>query len=301
MVLNIQLHLHTTESVGTRVSVESLTKPKEAIDVAKKNDIDAIAITDHNVTSAFSKIGDYAKKNNIVLIRGVEIDTDSGHIIGLGVDLDIEKKIKKFMPLNEVCDLIKTFGGNIYIPHPFDMRYKGVGIKITEIDGIVEVFNSLNIFGFEDKFADFSASKLKRSKVAGADAHMPWMIPLCITVVDSKPEEYEILKAIKNGKTSFKNCRHLTLKEMKELSLARVLASYDYIKNEIKDGWEVDMKYMLLANNRFMKPFENFALDFGMRTKSSRMWDFIIYISYFLARLYGLRAEREFGNFIRDL
>jgi hypothetical protein len=301
MTLNVQLHLHTTESVGTRVKVESLTKPKEAIDVAKKNGIDAIAITDHNVTSAFSKIGDYAKKNNVTLIRGVEIDTDSGHIIGLGVDLDIEKKIKKFMTLNETCDLIKNFGGNIYIPHPFDMRYKGIGTKVKKIDGMVEVFNSLNIFGFEDLFADFAASKLKRTKVIGADAHIPWMIPFCITVVDSDPEEYEILKAIKNGKTSFKNCRHLTLKEMKELSLARVLASYDYIKDEIKNGWEVDMKYMLFANNRFMKPFENFALNVGMRKKNSRIWDFVIYFSYFLARLYSLRAEKEFSNFIKNL
>jgi predicted metal-dependent phosphoesterase TrpH len=301
MVLKVQLHLHTTESTGTRVNVESLTKPKEAIDVAKKIGIDAIAITDHNVTSAFPKIEDYAKKNNIVLIRGVEIDTNNGHIIGLGVDLDIEKKIKKFMTLNEACDLIKNLGGDIYIPHPFDIRFKGVGTKIKEIDGIIEVFNPLNIFGFEDMFADFAASKLKRPKVIGADAHMPWMIPLCITVVDSEPEEHKILKAIKNGKISFKNCRHLTLKEMKELSLARVLASHDYIKNEIKDGWKIDMTYMLLANSRLIKPFENFALDLGMRKKNSRIWDVLIYFSYFLARLYSIRAEREFNNFIKNL
>lgn len=301
MKLNVQLHSHTTESKGTRIVVESTIKPKKLIDISKKNNINAIAITDHNVTSAIPKIKQYAKKNNIILIKGVEIDTDSGHLIGLGIDLGIQEKLKMYMPIFEAVDLIKTYGGEVYIPHPFDIRNKGIGVKIKQIDGIVEVFNSLNIFKFEDRYAGIVASKLKKPKAVGADAHIEWMLPLCITVVDSEPEEYAILKTIKKGKTTFKNCKHLTLKQMKELSLERVTRSYDHIKNEIKNSWEVDMGYMHLANFPLMKPFELPTLKFGTKTKKTFIWDFVIYISYVLATIYSKRSKKKFKEFIFSL
>jgi len=301
MELTTQLHMHTTESKGTRIVVESITKPKEAIDFCRKNKIDVLAITDHNTTTAYPKVREYAEKNGILLIKGIEIDTADGHVIGLDVDLDIEKKISRSMTALEASDLIKDCGGEVYIPHPFDIRNKGIGIKITEIDGIVEVFNAFNIFRFEDKYANFVATKLNRPKAVGADSHMPESLKLCLTVVDSEPDVRSILKTIKKGKVRFENCRHLTLKEMKGISLERITRSYDYVKNEIKNGWELDMKYMLLANNPLMRPIEDFVLDFGMRTKNSIIWDFVVYVSYFLAFLYGRNSRKKYAEFISTL
>lgn len=301
MELTCQLHMHTTESKGTRVVVESTTRPKEAIDFCKKNKIDVLAVTDHNTTSAFLKMRKYAEKNGILLIKGIEIDTADGHIIGLDVDLDIEKKIDRSMTVLEARDVIKDCGGEVLIPHPFDIRNKGIGTKITEVKGIVEVFNAFNIFRFEDKYADFVATKLKRPKAVGADSHMPGSLNLCLTIVDSEPDIKSILKTIKKGKVRFKNCRHLTLKEMKGISLDRITKSYDYIKDEIKNGWEVDMKYMLLANNPLMRPIEDFVLEVGMRTKDSIIWDLVVYLSYFLAFLYGRKSRKEYAKFISTL
>ena len=85
MGLTCQLHTHTTESKGTRVVVESITRPKKAIDFCKKNKIDVLAITDHNTTAAYPKMKRYAEKKGILLIKGIEIDTADGHIIGLDV------------------------------------------------------------------------------------------------------------------------------------------------------------------------------------------------------------------------
>jgi len=236
-----------------------------------------------------------------MLINGIEITTTNGHLIGLDVDLDIEKKINRSITALEASDLIRDCGGDVYIPHPFDIRNKGIWREVKKIDGIIEVFNSFNIFGFEDKYADFVASKLNRPKAVGADSHMPETIKLCLTVVDSEPDVGSILKTIKKGKVRFENCRHLTLKEMKKLSFDRVTKSYDYIKNKIKNGWEVDMKYMLLANNPLMRPIENFVLDFGMKTKNNKIWDFVVYASYFLTFLYGKNSRKEFDKFISTL
>lgn len=301
MELTAQLHMHTTESKGTRVIVESLISPRQAIDIAKKNKIDVLAITDHNTTTALPKIKKYAEKNGILLIKGIEIDTVDGHIIGLDVDLDIEKKISRSMTALEASDVIRDCGGEVYIPHLFDIRNSGIGTKIKKIDGIIEVFNSLNIFGFEDKYADFVASKLNRPKAVAADAHFPEAMKLCLTVVDSEPDVRSILKSIRKGRVKFKNCRHLTLKEMKELSMERITRSYEYIKNEIKNGWKVDMKYMFLANNPLIKPLESFALELGMRRRNSRIWNLVTYVSYFFAYLYGMNSRREFDKFISTL
>jgi predicted metal-dependent phosphoesterase TrpH len=293
--------MHTTESKGTRISTDSIIIPKQAVDIAKKNGINAIAITDHNTTSVYSKIKEYAEKNGILLINGIEINTADGHLIGLDVDLGIEKNINRLMTALEAKDLIKDSGGEVYIPHAFDIRNAGIGVKIKEIDGIVEVFNPLNIFKFEDKYADFVAKKLNRPRAVGADVHLPKMVDMCLTVVDSEPNVKSILTAIKKGDVKFKNCRHLTLKEMKELSLERVTNSYDFIKYKIKTGWEVDMGYVLLANNPLMKSLENLTLNLGMKTKNSKIWDFVIYVSYFLATIYGRNTRREFDSFISSL
>jgi predicted metal-dependent phosphoesterase TrpH len=301
MKLTAQLHMHTTESRGTRIKVDSIITPKQAIDLAKKKGIDVIAITDHDTTSAYPKIKKYAEENGILLMNGIEIKTLEGHLIGLDVDFGIEKNLKNSISVEEARDLIKDFGGEVYIPHLFDIRNVGIGKKIKEIEGMVEVFNPLNIFGFEDKYADFIASRLDRPKVVGADAHLPKMLDLCLTIIDSEPDTQSILKAIKKGRVEFKNCRHLTLREMKELSLERVTNSYDYIKNEINNGWEVDMWYMILANNPMMKPLERFTLELGMRTKKSRIWDFVICVSYFLATLYAKKTKRDFDEFISTL
>lgn len=301
MELTCQLHMHTTESKGTRVVVESITRPKQAIDFCKKNKIDVLAVTDHNTTSAYPKMRNYAEKNGVLLMKGIEIDTADGHIIGLDVDLDIEKKINRTMTVLEAKDVIKDCGGEVLIPHPFDIRNKGIGTKITEVDGIVEVFNAFNIFKFEDRYADFVATKLKKPKSVGADSHMPESLNLCLTVVDSEPNVKSILKTIKKGEVKFENCRHLTLKEMKGISLERITKSYDYIKGEVKSGWEVDMKYMLLANNPMMRLIEDFVLEVGMKTKDSIIWDFVLYFSYFLAFLYGRKSKNEYAKFISSL
>ena len=301
MKLNVQLHLHTIESKTQNIPAESVIHPKLAIDTAKKNGIDVIAVTDHNTTRKISSVKDFAEKKGIIIIKGIEIDTDSGHLIGFGVDEEIEKKIKLGIDLLETADLIKDFGGEVYIPHPFDIRKKGVGPRVKEVDGIIEVFNSMNIFGFENKYADIVADKLKKPKAVGADAHTLSMIPRCITVVDAEPDEYSIIKNIKQGNVEFKNCTYMTLREFKEWILTRISLSYDDIIKSIQNGWEPDEWYTILANSRLIKPLEKAVLEFGIRTKKSRLWDFVTYSSYIFAYFYSELSKREFNAFICTL
>jgi len=301
MKLRLQLHLHTVESKGTRIPIESVITPKNVVDIAKKKNIDVVAITDHNTTTAYSKIENYARSKGILIINGIEVNTTDGHLIGLGIDEGLEKRLNKNMGAIEVNDLIRSCGGEVYIPHPFDIREEGLGVKIGEIKGIVEVFNSMNIFGFEDKFADIVASRMGLPKAVGGDVHTIGMIDTGITVIESELDLCSILKTLRRGRTSFENCNYMTLREMKEWALERTTSSYEFIMNNIRHGWISDKWYMNIANLRLIKILEKKVLGYGIKNKKSKMWDLITYLSFITANIYGQFSKKEFYGFLSTL
>ena len=83
--MEIDLHIHSNKSDG-------ILTPKEIIDVAKKNGVKILSITDHDTTEAYTKeLFDYATTLGITLIKGVEISTKKEnvgiHILGYNYDL----------------------------------------------------------------------------------------------------------------------------------------------------------------------------------------------------------------------
>lgn len=80
-------HCHTTISDG------SLT-PEELIELALKQNITHLAVTDHDTTKGYEKCLPFAQDKNIQLISGAEISCQwqgiTFHIVGL--DMDIENK-----------------------------------------------------------------------------------------------------------------------------------------------------------------------------------------------------------------
>jgi len=301
MKLRAQLHLHTTESRGTRIEMECNITPKILIQTLKKNNINVAAITDHDNTRAYPKTKNYAQKQGIILINGIEISTRDGHLIGLNVDSDIGKNLKRSIDVFEARDLILDHGGEVYIPHPFDMRGTGIGQKIKDINGIVEVFNPGHIFGFEDKFARIVAERLNLPTVVASDAHWHVLLNRGITVFDSEPDIQSILKTIKDSKVRFENCEYLTLKEIKNWSMKRVTDSYQDIKDKLKNGWEIDQTYMKVANQRFLRLIQRGFLELGVRRPDSRFFDFFSYIPYFFASLYGRYKKKGYEALISTI
>ena len=80
----IDLHTHSTFSDGTY-------SPQELINLAYKNNIKAIAITDHDTIDGISYAIPEAEKFNIELINGIEISADYKgieiHILGYFLDI----------------------------------------------------------------------------------------------------------------------------------------------------------------------------------------------------------------------
>ncbi|MCB4790987.1 MAG: PHP domain-containing protein [Elusimicrobia bacterium] len=85
---NIDLHVHTTYSDGS-------FKPAEAVQYAKKMDLAAIGITDHDITDGIPEAIEEGKTQGIEIIPGVELSSGIGnnqelelHILGYFINFE---------------------------------------------------------------------------------------------------------------------------------------------------------------------------------------------------------------------
>lgn len=143
----IDLHIHTTCSDGEFT-------PREVIDMAVKNKVSIISITDHDTIGAYEKeLFDYAKDNNIKIIPGVEISTKNDkcgiHVLGYNIDLDNEEfknKLEKLRNsrheyLYQVADRIQELGYIIDI------------MELDKIEAVTKAHIAINIIS-NDKNKD---------------------------------------------------------------------------------------------------------------------------------------------------
>ncbi len=96
MIFKADLHTHTTYSDGA-------CSPKELIDLAVKQNISAIGITDHDTVSGIDEAIVYGKSVGVEIIPGLEISTDVDgkevHILGYFIDhhdKELNKVLKFF-------------------------------------------------------------------------------------------------------------------------------------------------------------------------------------------------------------
>lgn len=112
----IDLHIHSNFSDG-------ILSPKEIIDEAKKNNVTTLSIADHDTIEAYNNdLYEYARKNNIQIINGVEISSKinkiSVHILGYNFDINNQKLKDKLKALRNarhdylytVADKLKKLG-----------------------------------------------------------------------------------------------------------------------------------------------------------------------------------------------
>ncbi len=186
--IRADLHVHTT------YSNDSLITPKDLIYYAKKNGLNAVAVTDHDQLDGAYKI---AKQTDFLIIPGMEVSSSQGHIVALNVN----ELIPKGLTAVETVERIHKAGGVAIACHPY-VYFKGClrGAVCGSFDAI-EVINA-RAFPFKNsvKKAEEAAEKFKLSRVAGTDAHYGPQIGYGYTVIDTEePSVDAIAKAIVEG------------------------------------------------------------------------------------------------------
>ena len=94
----IDLHIHTTASDG-------LLTPVQVVEIAKKEGLPAISITDHDTIDGYQAVKKRAEELEIELIPGVELSTlykgEDFHILGYLIDCENPEFLKKINSFQE--------------------------------------------------------------------------------------------------------------------------------------------------------------------------------------------------------
>jgi len=178
MKLRADLHIHS------EYSHDSYSKIDKILKVAKEKKLDVIAITDHEEFDGANLAEKLAE--NVLVIKGQEINTEFGDIIGLFLKKKVDSK--KFA---KVIKEIKKQKGVVVLPHPakFHILIKEV---VDNVD-LIEVFNS-RLGKEENKMGRILADKLKKPFIAGSDAHFIFEIGNGVTIIESKSRELKDIK-----------------------------------------------------------------------------------------------------------
>jgi len=158
--IHADLHVHTT------YSNDSFITPKDLIYYAKKNGLNAVAVTDHDYLAGAIKIAKEVK--DFLVIPGMEVSSSEGHIVAL----NIKESIPRDLTAVKTIERIHKAGGVAIACHPY-VYFKGcLRNAVCSAFDAIEVINA-RAFPFQSsvKKARAAAEKFKLSQVAGTDAH----------------------------------------------------------------------------------------------------------------------------------
>lgn len=189
----MDLHVHTC------YSYDATTTLREVVAYAKKRGLDGVAITDHDTVQGALKL---VHKNSPLILSGVEVTTQRGHVLALNVTTPIPPRLSPF----ETIQRIHEVGGIAVAAHPTAV-FKG-GLRRQMRQQIVSSFDALEVIN-STAFPFFLSTHLGRKlavrlnlpQTAGSDAHHASGIGLAYTLIEADLDVDEIVQAIKRGAT----------------------------------------------------------------------------------------------------
>jgi predicted metal-dependent phosphoesterase TrpH len=193
-----ELHCHTHYSKGTKIPAEVFLSPRQAVRLARRAGIDGLAITDHRVVSGWSEARDEARRQGVIFIPGMEVQTSQGHMIGLGLNEGVEN----FLTVDETLERIGEQGGFSVAPHPYDIKNDGVKDLCVRADA-VEVFNAFGVDRLANWYTQRKARKSGSPMVVGSDVHMPEMMGLAVNFADAQDMD-GLFREIRKGRVGFR-------------------------------------------------------------------------------------------------
>ncbi|MFQ5874209.1 MAG: CehA/McbA family metallohydrolase [Dehalococcoidia bacterium] len=205
----IDIHAHTM--VG---GSDSSISPEDLVQEAKRQGLDGICFTEHGGGWDWKRFQDFAARQDILVIHGLEVATELGHIGTFGLHTYVSG-IHKAERLREVIDSV---GGYMIAVHPFRLFYSTRGSLLWsdgdkpatledasrhpmfELTDAVEVLNGANNDG-ENAAAFKVARLLERPCTAGSDAHSYHGVGCHVTIFERDVgSEEEFLEELKAGR-----------------------------------------------------------------------------------------------------
>lgn len=182
----IDVHTHTRP-----LSHDSLLSPDELIEAAKAAGLDAVCLTEHDFTWDPEEVRDLGRRHAFIVIPGIEVNTEDGHILAFG----LERYIYGMHRTAELARLVGEAGGVLIAAHPhrrqlpFELRHDGPWSEALERAAANHVYRHVCALETlngrssqrENAFSQELCRRLGLPAVAGSDAHQAGDVGLCAT------------------------------------------------------------------------------------------------------------------------
>jgi predicted metal-dependent phosphoesterase TrpH len=175
MISRADTHVHTHYSGISNYKAlrfpESVTKPEEQVEAARKNGMNLLCITDHDAIKGAFVAKEYAKKyDDFTVVIGEEITTADGEVLAYGLN----ELIPPELSIEETMDRIRSQDALAVAPHPYSFYLHCLKdrIKDLDLDGI-ETINGGHVDRFTNTKAQlvFTKNPGRWAALSGSDAH----------------------------------------------------------------------------------------------------------------------------------
>lgn len=196
-VLDVDLHAHTRFSDG-------FLSPMELVLAAKRQHLDAIAVTEHNLlfpatmAAWFSELVD-----GPIILRGQEVTSRDYHLIAVG----LSERVAPQRDLRAVVDEVHRQGGLAIAAHPTQRYWPAFEAVRDELDAAEVVhpaaFSGSEAFSWADMVDFFEREGRKPlTAVGSSDFHFFRSLGICRTEVFVEERSKDaILAALRDGAT----------------------------------------------------------------------------------------------------
>lgn len=210
------LHVHTT-----RGSSDSNLSPQELVSEADRIGLDGVLLTEHSGGWTDKEIADVFHGSRLTVIPALEVNTDMGHVIAIGLTSHIDG-IHKIEFLRRAIDRV---GGLLIVAHPFryffsqepnnnNLLFKDISKPdlspleasrhpVFSYVDFIEVANASNT-DRENQFAALTTNWLCKAGTGGSDAHSKQGLGRCVTQFERQVTDVSgLIEELKQGRFNY--------------------------------------------------------------------------------------------------
>ncbi len=171
----IDFHIHS------KYSFDCFLEPSKVIELARRNHIDGLAVTDHDTMAGVHEFRKLAP--DLYIIAGQEISTPDGDVLGLF----LKEEIASNCDAGSAVSAIRAQGGLAVLAHPFKWPHLARNDEFLKRFDCIEVFNARNNIPspyLENFLAKRAVERCGLAFVAGSDVHEGFELGKAKTVFD---------------------------------------------------------------------------------------------------------------------
>lgn len=194
----IDLHIHTY------ASGDAVAAPEDLIERALAVGVDGFCVVEHDSYEASETAELLGDGSGVVVLRGIEISTDLGHMLVYGLENDDWQTLArgKVVAAQTLVDYVVEMGGVAVPAHPFRAGTHSMGDAIATLVGVfaIEGFNGQAMRSENVEACEF-ATRYDLRLVGGSDAHMPGHLGRVVTQFDRRIESIaDLVAELKAGR-----------------------------------------------------------------------------------------------------